>query len=234
MSPLQSSWPDSWVSPCAPSCARNSFNGLLLTLLSLWLAKIVRPSPEAEARERERQAEQMQAKKNDEPRDQRVPRARPLRRRLLEAIGRRPSRCPVARVEVRRHPGLRTQRLYVLVAPRRAGDAAGKRGGIFWHSSTSPVDAMSDEVLNSGQCAELLHCTPEQIEELARAGELPALKIGRGWVFVRADLLAYLAERAREEAAALRSKRSVGSIAPQPAPSRRRSPPTLPIILARP
>ena len=38
--------------------------------------------------------------------------------------------------------------------------------------------------------------TPEQAEELARAGEIPGLKIGRGWLFVRADLLAFLAERA--------------------------------------
>jgi excisionase family DNA binding protein len=88
--------------------------------------------------------------------------------------------------------------------------------------------------LGSQECAELLRCTPEQVEELARAGEIPGLKFGRSWLFVRDDLLAYLAERAREEAAKRRSKRSVGSMAPEPAPSRRRSPPALPIVLGRP
>jgi excisionase family DNA binding protein len=44
------------------------------------------------------------------------------------------------------------------------------------------------ETIDSDQCAELLRCTPGQVEEMARAGEIPGLKIGRGWLFVRADL----------------------------------------------
>lgn len=82
---------------------------------------------------------------------------------------------------------------------------------------------MSDTI-DSRECAELLHCTPEQVEELARKGNLPAIKIGRGWLFVRADLLAYLAEKAREEAASRRSRREVVQIAPRvPMPRRRRN-----------
>ena len=70
-----------------------------------------------------------------------------------------------------------------------------------------------NETIGSDQCAELLRCTPEQIEELARVGDLPALKIGRSWLFVRSDLLSYLAERARAEAQERRAKRS-STIAP--------------------
>jgi excisionase family DNA binding protein len=64
------------------------------------------------------------------------------------------------------------------------------------------------DTIGSDQCAELLRCTPEQVEELARGGDLPALKIGRSWLFVRSDLLSYLAEKAREEAQERRAKRS--------------------------
>lgn len=67
------------------------------------------------------------------------------------------------------------------------------------------------ETINSTQCAELLHCTPEQVEELARTGEIPGLKLGRSWLFVRKNLLDYLAEKARQEAEQRRVKRQ-----PQP------------------
>lgn len=41
----------------------------------------------------------------------------------------------------------------------------------------------------------------------ARAGEIPGLKLGRSLLFVRADLLAYLAEKARDEAHERRANR---------------------------
>lgn len=84
---------------------------------------------------------------------------------------------------------------------------------------------MSDTI-GPDECAQLLRCTPEHVEELARQGELPAVKIGRGWIFVKADLLAYLAERAREEAAQRRSRREVVRMAPReptPRAGRRRN-----------
>lgn len=63
------------------------------------------------------------------------------------------------------------------------------------------------EVIDSTQCAALLQCTADQVEELARAGEIPGLKFGRSWIFMRADLLVFLAEKARAEALARRTKR---------------------------
>ncbi|WP_415798351.1 helix-turn-helix domain-containing protein [Comamonas aquatilis] len=56
------------------------------------------------------------------------------------------------------------------------------------------------DTINAKQCAELLFCDVTTIEALARKGELPGLKFGRGWVFFRTDLLLYLAERARQAA----------------------------------
>ncbi|WP_120967825.1 helix-turn-helix domain-containing protein [Comamonas sp.] len=87
------------------------------------------------------------------------------------------------------------------------------------------------DTINADQCAQLLDCTPAKVEELARNGELPGLKIGRGWVFVKADLLAYLSERARVEAEKRRMDRGKSS---QSAPNvrqikpRRQPPPALP------
>lgn len=82
------------------------------------------------------------------------------------------------------------------------------------------------ETIGSDECAALLRCTSEQVEELARAGEIPGLKFGRGWLFVRSDLLAYLAEKARREADERRAKRQPG-VTPITAKAKRRQPPPL-------
>ncbi|WP_395352728.1 helix-turn-helix domain-containing protein [Variovorax sp. UC122_21] len=83
------------------------------------------------------------------------------------------------------------------------------------------------ETIGSEEVAELLRCTPQQVEELARAGEIPGLKFGRSWLFVRADLLAYLAEKARAEAQDRRAKRQPNAPTSIVKP-RRKVPPPLP------
>lgn len=85
---------------------------------------------------------------------------------------------------------------------------------------------MSDETIDSDGCADLLRCTADQVEELARAGDIPGLKIGRSWLFVRHDLLSYLAEKARAEAQERRSKRQP-NVMPITQKPRRRLPPSL-------
>ena len=87
------------------------------------------------------------------------------------------------------------------------------------------------ETIDADECAQLLRCTAGQVEEMARAGEIPGLKIGRGWLFVRADLLAFLADKARQEAADRRSKRQPESTQVVPIKQRRRAPPALPVPL---
>lgn len=62
-----------------------------------------------------------------------------------------------------------------------------------------PIDAI--------EAAAMMRCTPEQVEELAREGELPATKIGRGWIFLRSVLLDHLARRSLEEMAERRAQR---------------------------
>ena len=87
------------------------------------------------------------------------------------------------------------------------------------------------DTIDAAQCAELLRCTVETAEEMARKGEIPALKIGRGWIFVRADLLQFLAERARQEAEERRQSiraRKQTNPALQPVKSKRQQPPALP------
>jgi excisionase family DNA binding protein len=90
---------------------------------------------------------------------------------------------------------------------------------------------MSDTpVIGRDECAEMLGCTPEQVEELARAGEIPGFKIGRPWRFVRSDLLAYLAEKARADAEQRRSRRVRRETIPEPVKPRRREPPSLAFV----
>jgi excisionase family DNA binding protein len=87
------------------------------------------------------------------------------------------------------------------------------------------------ETIDASECAALLRCSPDQVEEMARAGDLPGLKIGRAWLFVRHDLLAFLAEKARDEAQARRSKRSPSSTQAPQVKSRRRAAPVLPSLV---
>jgi hypothetical protein len=70
-----------------------------------------------------------------------------------------------------------------------------------------------NETIDAVQCAEVLLCTPQQVEALARRGDLLGIKVGRSWVFVGADLLEYLAERARAVALERRTKHA-SSITP--------------------
>lgn len=92
------------------------------------------------------------------------------------------------------------------------------------------------DIIDAEECAELLRCSVQQVEDDCRAGHLPGIKQGRGWIFVRADLLAFLAERARREAAERKARREAtssgvlaGSIASKVKQPRRRQPPALPV-----
>lgn len=92
------------------------------------------------------------------------------------------------------------------------------------------------DTINAQQCAELLQCNSETVEELTRKGELPAVKFGRGWIYVKSDLLAYLAEKARNEAQERRIEvqkklsQPAATTALRPVKSRRRVPPALPQV----
>jgi excisionase family DNA binding protein len=55
---------------------------------------------------------------------------------------------------------------------------------------------MDAELLSKEQVAELLRCEVVTVEEKTRSGEIPAVKIGRSWVYPRAALLQRLNELA--------------------------------------
>jgi excisionase family DNA binding protein len=86
------------------------------------------------------------------------------------------------------------------------------------------------DVINDVECAALLDCTVDQVRELAGAGEIPGIKIGRPWRFIRSDLIAYLAERGRAEAEERRSKRVRRELVPDAKQPRRRVPPSLAFV----
>jgi len=81
--------------------------------------------------------------------------------------------------------------------------------------------------INAEECADLLICSVDQVEEMARTGEIPGLKIGRGWLFIKDDLIEYLASKAREEAEHRRSTHhGIRLVATK---QRRQTPPPLPV-----
>jgi excisionase family DNA binding protein len=82
--------------------------------------------------------------------------------------------------------------------------------------------SMSDEILNKDQVAHLLDCEPSTVEEKARNHELPAVKIGRSWLFPRQALMQRLNEMALASPTPARPQGIIK------ANSKKRSPPALP------
>lgn len=85
--------------------------------------------------------------------------------------------------------------------------------------------------LDAHGCAQLLFCSKARVEEAAERGELPATKFGRSWIFVTAQLLAYVAERCTREAAQRQGKKLVKR---QDAPRPDRILPAVPAVPAAP
>lgn len=52
------------------------------------------------------------------------------------------------------------------------------------------------DTLSADQAAALLHVHPKRVRNLARAGKLPAVRVGRRWLFPRAQLEALLGKAA--------------------------------------
>lgn len=54
----------------------------------------------------------------------------------------------------------------------------------------------------------MLCCSKTHLHRLARSGEIPACKVGRGWVFVEADVVEWL--RAKHVPKRIESPRKLG------------------------
>lgn len=87
------------------------------------------------------------------------------------------------------------------------------------------ADLLTDDPLDADQAAAILRCEPETAEALMRSGELPATKIGRGWVTLRSYVIEFL--RQRIEQAKPRPRATTAKIER----TKRRGPPPLPSLV---
>ena len=53
--------------------------------------------------------------------------------------------------------------------------------------------------LTADDCATLLNCSKSQVHRLVRRGEIPGVKVGRGWVFIEADIVEWLREKSKHK-----------------------------------
>lgn len=56
-----------------------------------------------------------------------------------------------------------------------------------------------DTILDTAAVAEHLRCSLEQAETLMRQEELPATKIGRGWITTYSELIEFVSRRIKTE-----------------------------------
>lgn len=80
------------------------------------------------------------------------------------------------------------------------------------------------QIYTADQAAELLGCSVKTVEEMARQGELPGIKPGRGWVFPAGALAQRLDQLALEQAAKLRAPPAPVATTVMPASKTRRGP----------
>ena len=86
----------------------------------------------------------------------------------------------------------------------------------------------TDELLSVETVASALDCAETTVEEHARTGYLPGIKLGRSWVFPRSALMQSLCDLAHQEAAGRKNKPSPGLAIATQATSRRQAAPALP------
>lgn len=58
---------------------------------------------------------------------------------------------------------------------------------------------LTAETLGVAEAAALLRAEPETIMQLARKGALPGTRIGKSWVFLREDVIAFLKEQVTKD-----------------------------------
>lgn len=74
----------------------------------------------------------------------------------------------------------------------------------------------AEETLDLQGVATLFKAEPETIAQYSRSGELPGTKMGKSWVFMREDALAFLRKRILKETEERREKRH--DVPPRPQP----------------
>ena len=102
-------------------------------------------------------------------------------------------------------------------------------GGIEY---AQPSACTLSPILSTEECAALLRCSTDRVEQLAAEGILPGYKFGRGWVFHREMLIAAVGElcaaayQKRKSRSGSAGKTSL-SVDPDARPAGSRAPPLL-------
>jgi len=95
---------------------------------------------------------------------------------------------------------------------------------------------LTAETLDVTEAAALLHAEPETIMQLARKGALPGTRIGKSWVFLREDVIAFLKEQVMKDTEERRRRHADASactiVVATPRKSRRTVLPALPDLPA--
>lgn len=71
-----------------------------------------------------------------------------------------------------------------------------------------------DETMNLPTVASYLGARAETVAQLARKGELPGAQIGKGWIFLREDVLKFLRDRIARETESRRAARDKEQVNP--------------------
>lgn len=85
----------------------------------------------------------------------------------------------------------------------------------------------SDTILDATSVAEQLRCSTDQADELMRRGDLPATKVGRGWITTYGQVLEFVIGRIKAER---KKPESTKASIVQPPEGKRRRLPELPSI----
>lgn len=95
-----------------------------------------------------------------------------------------------------------------------------------------------DDILDVDAASALLRADSETVLRFARSGELPGTRIGKSWVFLREDLIAFLKSQISKDTEARRNKpRSspASAVLTPVSPNKRRKPlPALPALPSPP
>lgn len=88
---------------------------------------------------------------------------------------------------------------------------------------------MNDDILTKDAAAKLLDCKASTFEDMARAGTVPACKVGGSWITHRAALADWICEQAKANLRAKETDKPAAVMVQQP--PQRKGPPVLPQLV---
>jgi excisionase family DNA binding protein len=106
---------------------------------------------------------------------------------------------------------------------------------IFEANLINEVIMNGDETMDVCETATLLHAESETVLQFARRGELPGTRIGKSWVFLREDVIAFLKNQIAKDTEQRRRQTSLPDavLAPVTRHRNRKQLPLLPTLPAK-